>query len=154
MDWELWELEKKKRHKRSTRKPSSLGNGLGALVAQRKGRHAYEINISAFVATQIGHGINAFTKWWNSKEKHVGSVFTPLSRVEIRDDAQLLYTIAYVHRNPIHHHYATTLESYPWSSYLRRKDFRWVDLFDTEGAIQEVHNAAIEELGKRSNIVE
>ena len=61
----------------------------------------------------------AYAKYFNEKYKKSGHVFQgPFTAVRIDDDAQLLYTSAYIHRNPRElKGWKGKEHLYPWSSF-------------------------------------
>lgn len=62
---------------------------------------------------------NAFTKYSNTKYEKSGHLFQgPFKAVHIKDDSQLLYLSAYIHRNPRQlKGWKDKERFYPWSSY-------------------------------------
>jgi putative transposase len=70
------------------------------------------------VASYMQRVLGGYTKYFNTKYEASGHVFQgPYKAVHVKDDNQLLYLSAYIHRNP------RTLEAwrarefdYPWSS--------------------------------------
>lgn len=70
------------------------------------------------VSKSISDCCNAYTKWLNTITTRQGTLFMrPFKRNKIQDDAQLAWTIWYIHRNPLHHHYASHLTDWKYSSY-------------------------------------
>lgn len=63
--------------------------------------------------------LDAYTKYFNAKYKNSGHLFQgPFQIVHIKDDNQLIYLSAYIHRNPREIKEWTNKEySFPWSSY-------------------------------------
>lgn len=86
------------------------------------------------IATYAKRFIGGYAKYFNTKYKQTGHVFeSKYRRVHIKDNDQLLYVSAYIHRN------CTEVKGwqrrevqYPWSSY---QDYanrcRWPKLLDT-----------------------
>jgi len=76
---------------------------------------------------------NAYAKYFNTKYERTGHVFQGTYKANtILDDEQLVYTSAYIHKNP--HEltsFANACHQYPWSSY---SDYvhqnRWGKLLD------------------------
>ncbi len=61
---------------------------------------------------------NGYTKWLNIITKRKGNLFMrPFKRNKIINDAHLAWTIWYIHRNPLHHHYVKKFEDWKFSSY-------------------------------------
>jgi putative transposase len=66
--------------------------------------------------------MNRLQSTYSIKYNHVyqrkgGLFMRPFNRVPIMNDAQLLWTIWYVHRNPLHHHVAENWQEWKYSSY-------------------------------------
>lgn len=83
------------------------------------------------IARYMQRTLNAYAKYINTKNEHVGHVFQgPYQATHIKDDNHLTYLSSYVHRNPReitrwykHEH------KYPWSSfqdYINKN--RWPEL--------------------------
>ncbi|MBI2100151.1 MAG: transposase [Candidatus Vogelbacteria bacterium] len=79
--------------------------------------------------------LTAYAKYFNTKYKQSGHLFEGVYKtVHIEDNDQLLYTSAYIHKNPLDLGRGTsTYRNYLWSSYL---DYvttnRWPDLLVTD----------------------
>lgn len=59
----------------------------------------------------------SYSKSFNSVFNRKGSLFEKhLKRVAIDSDQQLLWTVYYIHRNPVHHRVTENYHSYKWSS--------------------------------------
>ncbi len=75
--------------------------------------------------------LNSYTKYFNAKYKKSGHLFQgPFQYVHIKDDNQLLYLSAYIHRNPRDiNEWLDKEHIFPWSSY---QDYinknRWAEL--------------------------
>lgn len=86
---------------------------------------------------------NAFTKYFNIRHGRSGYLFQgPCQAVHIRDNDQLLYTSAYIHRNS-HELKSWRNKSfrYPWSSYRDYAgDNRWGDLLETSLTKEQFDN--------------
>ena len=63
--------------------------------------------------------LNAYTKYFNTKYKNSGHLFQgPFRIVHIKDDEQLIYLSAYIHRNPREiKEWVNKEHTFPWSSY-------------------------------------
>ena len=62
--------------------------------------------------------LNSYTKSFNKVFQRKGGLFIDsLRRVEIKMDNQFGSTIFYIHKNPVHHGYVDSIESWRWSSY-------------------------------------
>ena len=87
----------------------------------------------------------AYAKYFNAKYKKSGHVFQgPFQAVHTEDNEQLLYTSAYVHRNPTELPEWKGRENiYPWSSfrdYLEKN--RWSDFLKTDIILGQFKNSA------------
>lgn len=59
-----------------------------------------------------------YARYFNKRHARPGHLFQDrFSSVPIESDEQLLATVRYIHRNPIHHDDRTLCGDYPWSSY-------------------------------------
>jgi putative transposase len=63
--------------------------------------------------------LNSYTKYINTKYDKTGHMFQgPYKAVYIKDDRQLLYLSAYIHKNPREiKEWSEAEHEYPWSSY-------------------------------------
>lgn len=88
--------------------------------------------------------LNAYTKYFNAKYKNSGHLFQgPFRIVHIKDDKQLLYLSAYIHRNPREIKEWTNKEYlFPYSSY---QDYinknRWGELLKTNIVTEQFSSA-------------
>ena len=72
---------------------------------------------NAFSAA-LGDSLNAYAKWYNTRNGRMGGVFVrPFKRKIATDDAYIRWLAWYIHRNPLHHHSGFDWTNYPWSSY-------------------------------------
>lgn len=74
---------------------------------------------------------NAYAKYFNTKNKRVGHLFSgPFKSVHVQDDRQLLHLSAYIHKNPkALKGWEKRIENYPWSSLTDIiKENRWGEL--------------------------
>jgi len=84
--------------------------------------------------------LNSYTKYFNTKYKKSGHLFQgPFQYVHIKDDNQLLYLSAYIHRNPREiNAWINKEDIFPWSSY---QDYinknRWGELLKTGIIIEQ-----------------
>lgn len=61
---------------------------------------------------------NAYSRSINIAYQRSGALFKrPFGRVEIKNDAQLLQVVAYIHRNPQKHGFVADFRDWPYSSY-------------------------------------
>ncbi|HPQ22570.1 MAG TPA: hypothetical protein PK147_11990 [Saprospiraceae bacterium] len=75
-----------------------------------------------FIAKKITKSFsNLFSSYTQAYNKYIGrkgSLFTPnFKKKEITNEVHLLRVIAYIHRNPIHHGFATNYNEWEFSSY-------------------------------------
>lgn len=74
--------------------------------------------IPDFIMECFSNFLNSYTKSFNKVYQRKGALFIDyLRRVEVKGDAQFGSTIFYIHRNPVHHGYASSVSSWRWSSY-------------------------------------
>lgn len=63
--------------------------------------------------------LNSYTKYFNTKNKRVGSLFQgTFKAVPIESDEQLMHVSRYIHLNPYVSGLTQDLKLYPYSSYL------------------------------------
>ena len=89
----------------------------------------------AGIAQYLQRVLNSYTKYFNTKYNRSGHLFQgPYRAVHISDNNQLLYTSAYLHRNPMEiKNWQNKEDRYPWSSYqdyLNLDKNRWGLLLD------------------------
>lgn len=73
---------------------------------------------SETVSEQLRKFFISYSKSFNKQQNRKGTLFEKhLKRVRINSEEQLLWTIYYIHRNPIHHGISTNHERFKWSSY-------------------------------------
>ncbi|MFM6975492.1 MAG: transposase, partial [Sphingobacteriaceae bacterium] len=74
--------------------------------------------LSDFLMERFSNFLNAYAKAFNKMYDRKGSLFMDfLRRVEIKDNLQLMATVFYIHKNPVHHGCCKQLSDWPWSSY-------------------------------------
>ena len=67
---------------------------------------------------QFSNLFNAYTKAINKRYKRTGSLFEKnFKRRIVTSDAYFQKLIYYIHNNPVHHRFTTSIIEYPWSSY-------------------------------------
>ncbi len=77
-----------------------------------------EIDFNTFLIDQFKRFFSAYTLAVNKQQNRVGSLFQKrFKRVQVNNEAYLLRLIAYIHHNPIHHHYSKTYDQWKHSSY-------------------------------------
>jgi len=70
------------------------------------------------VSEQLRKFFISYAKAYNREQKRRGTLFNKhLKRVAVESDEQLLWTLYYIHRNPVHHFITTDYQGYPWSSF-------------------------------------
>lgn len=70
------------------------------------------------VSEQLRKFFISYSKAFNKENHRRGTLFNKhLKRVKINSDEQLLWTIYYIHRNPVHHKITMNYTDYEWSSY-------------------------------------
>ena len=71
-----------------------------------------------FIMERFSNLLNSYTKAFDKVYYRKGALFMDyLRRVEIKDEPQLLATLFYVHKNPVHHNLCHLIEDWKWSSY-------------------------------------
>lgn len=89
-----------------------LGNHFHFLIKV----HDYSDNKE--VSEQFRRFFISYSKSFNKVHKRRGSLFNKhLQRIKIESTEQLLWTIYYIHRNPVHHRISSNYQQYRWSSY-------------------------------------
>lgn len=105
------------------------------------------------VTEQLRRFFISYSKALNNHQDRKGTLFERhMKRVKIQSDEQLLWTIYYIHRNPVHHNVTPNYQKYRWSSYpvvlskkktnLRRD--KVLELFSGIDNFVEFHNKNIE----------
>lgn len=70
------------------------------------------------VTEQLRRFFISYSKALNNHQNRKGTLFERhLKRLKIRSDEQLLWTIYYIHHNPVHHNVTMNYQKYRWSSY-------------------------------------
>lgn len=73
---------------------------------------------SETVSEQLRKFFISYSKSFNKQQNRKGTLFEKhLKRVRINSEEQLLWTIYYIHRNPVHHQITPNYERFRWSSY-------------------------------------
>lgn len=73
---------------------------------------------SGTVSEQLRKFFISYSKSFNKQQNRKGTLFEKhLKRVRINSEEQLLWTIYYIHRNPVHHRITLNYERFRWSSY-------------------------------------
>lgn len=101
------------------------------------------------ISTFIRRLINSYTRYFNTKNERVGSLFQgPFKAVRMESDGQLLHVTRYIHLNPLAGYLVKDLRNFEWSSYLgyigledklcRREDVeKLISLKDYERFVQD-----------------
>jgi putative transposase len=67
---------------------------------------------------QIGHWMNSYTKYFNSKYSRSGTLIEgAFKRKRIINKSNFLHLVCYIHLNPVHHRITNSYTTYPYSSY-------------------------------------
>lgn len=73
---------------------------------------------SKIISKKFSNLFNSYTKAFNKRYERRGSLFVPnFKRKEIASESYLKTLVCYIHRNPIHHGFCTTLDEWKYSSY-------------------------------------
>jgi hypothetical protein len=76
------------------------------------------MNWHQFITRQIGNYTNAYAKAINKRFNRRGGLFErDMKRPMIDNESYFLRTLRYIHQNPIHHEFTTTLEDWEFTSY-------------------------------------
>lgn len=71
------------------------------------------------ISTFIRRLINSYTRYFNTKNERVGSLFQgPFKAIRIESDEQLLHITRYIHLNPLVGYLVKDLRNFKWSSYF------------------------------------
>jgi putative transposase len=95
------------------------------------------------IAQYMQRVLCAYTKYFNTKYKKSGHLFQgPYKAVHVKNNKQLLYLSAYIHKNPRELPLWKNKENlYPWSSYQDYvKENRWDQLLEQEIIIGQFSN--------------
>lgn len=87
--------------------------------------------------------LNGYTKYFNAKYSQTGHLFQgPFKAVHIKNNGQLLYTSAYIHRNPREiRGWKNKEHTYQWSSYTDYvKENRWEELLGQKVITEQFKN--------------
>ena len=75
-------------------------------------------SVSNAISNQFGNLFNSYSRSYNRAHNRHGKLFEQqFSRKQIKDDFQLIQTIYYIHRNPVHHNLSATMSDWKYSSY-------------------------------------
>jgi putative transposase len=67
---------------------------------------------------QLGHLMNSYTKFFNSKYSRSGTLIEgAFKRKRIINKSNFAHLVCYIHRNPIHHGITNSYVTYPYTSY-------------------------------------
>ena len=106
------------------------------------------------VSKQLRKFFISYSKAFNREKNRSGTLFNKhLKRVWIESDEQLLWTLYYIHRNPVHHLITTDYQRYPWSSFqimlsekpTKLQRSKVLDLFSGKENFIEFHERNIKE---------
>lgn len=95
------------------------------------------------IAQYMQRVLCAYANYFNIKYKRSGHLFQgPYKAVHIKDNDQLLYLSAYIHRNPREiSEWKNKEQKYPWSSYQDYvKENRWGELLKQEIVLEQFPN--------------
>lgn len=114
-------------------------------------------NLSGLLSRQFSNLFNAYSKAYNKMYERNGSLFQrPFKSKEITSDEYLTNIIFYIHHNPVHHGFTTTLVAWPYSSYPalisgKPSNLQSKAVYDWFGGKEQFrifHNQEIKELAK------
>lgn len=70
-------------------------------------------------SSQFGHLFNAYTQAINKSYNRTGCLFeSTFERKLVNTEDYFQKLIFYIHNNPVHHGFVSSMKDYPWSSYL------------------------------------
>ena len=117
-----------------------------ALEAIQKQTALGQKTLDEFTVQQFSHLLNGYTQAFNKMYQRRGSLFRhTFKRKEVTSDSYFTALIRYIHTNPVHHGFVSTVDSWPWSSYreiLCQKPFlvNSQEVIDWFGGIQEFYS--------------
>jgi putative transposase len=79
---------------------------------------AGDISFNTFLEDQFRRLFQSYSLAYNKQKGRHGSLFEPkFKRIQLRTLPRILYAMAYVHHNPMHHDYSPYYEGWTYSSY-------------------------------------
>jgi len=76
------------------------------------------ISYNDFLADQFKRFFSSYALAFNRQEKRYGSIFQKkFKRVRLKTSHRILYLLAYIYHNPIHHNFRATYTNWKFSSY-------------------------------------
>lgn len=94
---------------------------------------ADESLLSDFLMEQFSNWQNSYAKAYNKYFCRKGSLFMDyMLRVEVAKDTQLGNTVFYIHKNPVHHGFATQIGQWFWTSYREYASHRFANIDSRE----------------------
>jgi REP element-mobilizing transposase RayT len=97
------------------------GKNFGKSISRNAnfGKVISDSEIEKYLSKQFANLFSCYTQSFNKVYDRMGSLFVKnFKRETISDKNQFLNTIAYVHRNPVHHGFCKQYDEWPYSSYL------------------------------------
>ena len=86
-----------------------------------------------FIMERFSNLLNSYTKSFNKIYNRKGSLFIDyLKRTGVTTDAQFGATIFYIHKNPVHHGYCSSIGEWKWSSYKSLLSTQYTNLLRNE----------------------
>ncbi len=74
--------------------------------------------LESFISQQFGNLFNSYTKSFNKMFERKGALFQQnFKRKYINSEDYFRKVVLYIHSNPVHHGFVSTMESWHWSSY-------------------------------------
>lgn len=96
----------------------NFGRGLKTGDEANFGKGFDNKEIEKYLSKQFSKLFSCYTQSFNKVYKRMGSLFIKnFKRELITDKTHFLNTVAYVHRNPIHHGFCKKFDDWPYSSY-------------------------------------
>ena len=73
---------------------------------------------SKIVMQQFSNMLNGYAQAYNKMFDRKGALFIDyLRRKQVTDDAYFIRLVHYIHNNPVHHHFSSSMEEWNYSSY-------------------------------------
>jgi len=73
---------------------------------------------SKIVMQQFSNMLNGYAQAYNKMFDRRGALFIDyLRRKQVTDDAYFIRLVQYIHNNPVHHHFCSSIEDWTYSSY-------------------------------------
>lgn len=79
----------------------------------------YDELISELLSKHFAGWFSGYSRAINKSQNRKGKLFMQrFERILVSNESYFTYLVAYIHRNPIHHHFCTNFETWLYSSYV------------------------------------